>query len=40
MELLCHSGIEVTMNISSHVMPTQLVQAVEAIENVLWGEGQ
>ncbi|WP_435820523.1 tyrosine-type recombinase/integrase [Micromonospora purpureochromogenes] len=40
MELLGHSQIGVTMNIYSHVMPTQLVQAADAMENVLWGEGQ
>ncbi|MEV5210220.1 tyrosine-type recombinase/integrase [Micromonospora sp. NPDC053740] len=38
MELLGHSQIGVTMNIYSHVMPTQLVQAADAMENVLWGE--
>ncbi|RZU73493.1 phage integrase family protein [Micromonospora kangleipakensis] len=40
MELLGHSQIGVTMNIYSHVMPTQLVQAADAMENVLWGEGK
>ncbi|WP_406077297.1 tyrosine-type recombinase/integrase [Micromonospora sp. NBC_00858] len=40
MELLGHSQIGITMNIYSHVMPTQLVQAADAMENVLWGEGQ
>ena len=38
MELPGHSQIGVTMNIYSHVMPTQLVQAVNAMENALWGE--
>ncbi|WP_346536330.1 tyrosine-type recombinase/integrase [Micromonospora sp. DPT] len=40
MELLGHSQIGATMNIYSHVNPTQLVQATDAMENVLWGEGQ
>ncbi|MGW4291675.1 tyrosine-type recombinase/integrase [Micromonospora chersina] len=39
MELLGHSQIGVTMNIYSHVMPTQLVQAAGAMEDALWGEG-
>jgi len=26
------------MNIYSHVMPTQLVQAADAMNDVLWGE--
>ncbi|MGK5738504.1 site-specific integrase [Micromonospora sp. URMC 103] len=40
MELLGHSQIGITMNIYSHVMPTQLVQAADAMKNVLWDEGQ
>ena len=38
MEVLGHSQIGVTMNIYSHVMPTQLVQAANAMEKALWGE--
>jgi integrase len=38
MEVLGHSQIGVTMNIYSHVMPTQLAQAANAIESALWGE--
>ncbi|MGS2618939.1 hypothetical protein ACVCAH_31090 [Micromonospora sp. LZ34] len=38
MELLGHSQIGITTNIYSHVMPTQLVQAADAMKNVLWGE--
>lgn len=40
MELLGHSQIGVTIDIYSHVMPTQLVQAADAMKNVLWDEGQ
>jgi integrase len=38
MEVLGHSQIGVTMNIYSHVMPTQLTQAASAMEDVLWGD--
>jgi integrase len=38
MEVLGHSQIGVTMNIYSHVMPTQLAQAANAMESALWGE--
>jgi integrase len=38
MEVLGHSQIGVTMNIYSHVMPTQLAQAASAMEDVLWGD--
>ncbi len=31
--------IGVTMNIYSHVMPTQLVQAADEMEKVLWARG-
>ena len=36
MEVLGHSQIGVTMNICSHVMPTQLVQAASAMDQALW----
>ncbi|MGK5443475.1 hypothetical protein ACSNN7_16885 [Micromonospora sp. URMC 105] len=36
MELLRHSEIGVTIYIYSHVMPAQIVQAADAMENVLW----
>lgn len=38
MEILGRSQIGITMNIYSHVMPTQLVQAADAMNDVLWGE--
>jgi integrase len=38
MEVLGHSQIGVTMNIYSHVMPTQLTQAADAMESALWGQ--
>jgi hypothetical protein len=37
MEVLGHSQIGVTMNIYSHVMPTQLAAAADAIGAALWG---
>jgi hypothetical protein len=37
MEVLGHSQIGVTMNIYSHVMPTQLAAAADAMGTVLWG---
>ena len=37
MELLGHSQIGITMNIYSHVMPTQLAAAADAIDTALWG---
>jgi integrase len=37
MEVLGHSRIGVTMNIYSHVMPSQLLQTADAMENALWG---
>jgi hypothetical protein len=37
MEVLGHSQIGVTMNIYSHVMPTQLVAAAAAMDEALWG---
>ncbi|MGA3561561.1 hypothetical protein [Melissospora conviva] len=36
--ILGRSQIGITMNIYSHVMPTQLVQAADAMNDVLWGE--
>jgi integrase len=38
MELLGHSQIGITMNIYSHVMPTQLAAAADAIGTALWGD--
>lgn len=38
MEVLGHSQIGITMNIYSHVRPTQLAQAANAMESALWGE--
>jgi integrase len=38
MEVPGHSQIDVTMNIYSHVMPTQLTEAANAIDSALWGE--
>lgn len=35
MELLGHSGIDVTMNIHSHVMPQQQREAAERMQQVL-----
>lgn len=37
MEVLGHSQIGVTMNIYSHVMPTQLAAAADAMDTALWG---
>jgi len=37
MEVLGHSQIGITMNTYSHVMPTQLAAAADAIGSVLWG---
>jgi integrase len=39
MDVLGHSQIGVTMNIYSHVMPTQLTQAANVMQRALWGEG-
>lgn len=39
MEMLGHSQIGVTMNIYSHVMPTQLAAAADAMSTALWGGG-
>jgi len=38
MEMLGHSQISVTMNIYSHVMPTQLAAAADAMGRALWGD--
>jgi integrase len=40
MEVLGHSQIGVTMNIYSHVMPTQLAVAADAMGTALWGSGR
>jgi integrase len=38
MEVLGHSQIGIRMNIYSHVMPTQLAQAADAMNTALWNE--
>jgi integrase len=38
MEGFGHSQIGVTMNIYSHVLPTQLAQAAKAMDSALWGQ--
>jgi integrase len=40
MEVLGHSQIGVTMNIYSHLMPTQLASAADAIGTALWGSAE
>ena len=38
MEVLGHSQISLTMNTYSHVMPSLLRDAADAITNALWSE--
>jgi integrase len=38
MEVLGHSQIGVTMNVYSHVMPTQLKNAADAMTAALWDD--